>query len=59
MITSEYSTSTNRSWKIRVIDVSVNIRGHKSLVESVLEALEGAHTLNCLTIGNDEGLGDK
>ena len=42
-----------------MVDISVNIRGPRSLAESVREALEGAaHTLQDLTLGND-GLGDK
>ena len=43
-----------------MVDISVNIRGPRSLAESVREALEGAaHTLQDLTLGNDDGLGDK
>ena len=43
-----------------MLDISVNIRGPRSLAESVREALEGvAHTLQDLTLGNDDGLGDK
>ena len=43
-----------------MVNISVNIRGPQSLAESVQEALEGtAHTLQDLTLGNDDGLGDK
>ena len=43
-----------------MVDISVNIRGPRSLAESVRETLEGAaHTLQHLTLGNDDGLGDK
>ena len=43
-----------------MVDISVNIHGPRSLAESVREALEGAaHTLQDLTLGNDDGLGDK
>ena len=60
VITSEYSSSANRSWRNRVVDISVNIRGPRTLAESVREALEGAaHILQDLTLGNDDGLGDK
>ena len=43
-----------------MVDISVNICGPRSLAESVREALEGAaHTLQDLTLGNDDGLADK
>ena len=43
-----------------MVDILVKIRGPRSLAESVREALEGAaHTFQDLTLGNDDGLGDR